>query len=73
LSFVFAHSAIIGMRIKHPEWHRPFKLKGNIRIRNREIPVSAIIGLLGTLATWLVLVYTQPYSRTLGFLWIIVG
>ncbi|HAV10393.1 MAG TPA: universal stress protein UspA [Dehalococcoidia bacterium] len=73
LSFTFAHAAIIGIRIKHPDWHRPFKLRGNITIKNREIPLTAVLGLLGTLATWLVLVYTQPYTRLLGFLWIGIG
>jgi len=73
LSFVFAHAAIISMRIKYSDWHRPFKLRGNITIKNREIPITAVLGMLGTLVIWLVLIFTQPYSRWLGFLWIAVG
>jgi APA family basic amino acid/polyamine antiporter len=73
LSFMFAHAAIIGIRIKYPHWHRPFKLKANITIKNREMPLTAVLGLLGTLVTWVVLVFTQPYSRWFGLLWIAVG
>ena len=73
LSFVFAHAAIISMRIRYPDWHRPFKLWGNITIKNREIPITAVLGMLGTLVIWLVLIWTQPYSRWLGFLWLAVG
>lgn len=73
LSFVFAHAAIISMRIKYPDWRRPFKLRGNIKIKNREIPLTAVLGMLGTLVVWLVLIYTQPFSRWLGFLWIAAG
>jgi len=73
LSFIFAHLAIIALRIKHPDWHRPFKLRGNIMIKGREIPITAVLGLLGTLITWVVLIITQPYSRWFGVGWMIFG
>ena len=38
-----------------------------------EIPIPAVIGGLGTLTTWLVVVYTHDYGRIVGFAWLALG
>jgi APA family basic amino acid/polyamine antiporter len=73
LSFALAHASIIALRIKMPLAERPFKLKGNIRIKGRDLPVTAILGLIGTTIIWLVVVVMQPYSRWVGFAWMGIG
>jgi APA family basic amino acid/polyamine antiporter len=73
LSFSLAHASIMRLRIKKPELTRPFKLGLNIRFNGREIPLTAILGLLGTVVVWLVVIFTQPYSRLVGFVWMAVG
>jgi APA family basic amino acid/polyamine antiporter len=73
LSFALAQAAIIGLRIKRPDLPRPFKLGWNIKIKDRELPVVTILGLLGTLAVWLVVIAVQPYSRWVGVGWMTVG
>jgi APA family basic amino acid/polyamine antiporter len=73
LAFMFAHASIISMRIRRPEMPRPFKLGWNLRIRGREIPVSAMVGLLATMLIWVVILVTQPYSRWVGLGWMVVG
>lgn len=73
LSFVLAHASIMSLRIKHPDLPRPFKLGWNIRFNQRELPVTAILGLAGTAAVWLVVIFTQPYSRVIGLVWMAVG
>jgi len=73
LAFMFAHASIIGLRIKKPEMHRPFKLGMNIRIKNYEIPVSAIIGLMATAGIWVIIVITEAYSRWVGLGWMVIG
>jgi len=73
LAFMFAHASIIGMRVRKPELSRPFKIRGNIRIRGREIPVTATIGLAATAVVWIIILITQPYSRWIGFAWIGAG
>ena len=73
LSFIFAHASIISLRIKNPDWHRPFKLGWNIKFKDWEIPISALLGFLGTLVIWIVVISTQPYSRWVGFGWLAIG
>jgi len=73
LSFVFAHTSILALRIKKPELPRPFKLGWNIKFRERDLPMTAIIGLIGTGVIWIVVMWTQPFSRWFGLSWIAVG
>lgn len=73
LCFALAHAAILALRAKKPELPRPFKLGWNIRVKGRELPITTILGLIGTSAIWLVVVVIQPYSRWAGITWMIVG
>jgi APA family basic amino acid/polyamine antiporter len=73
LAFMFSHAAIIALRIKKPEMQRPFKVGWNIHFKNRELPVTAIIGLLSCLGIWLLLLFTEPYSRWAGLGWMVGG
>jgi len=73
LSFALAHLSILALRVKKPELSRPFKLRLNIKVANRELPFTAILGLLGTGVIWIVVVILQPYSRWVGFGWLIIG
>jgi APA family basic amino acid/polyamine antiporter len=73
LAFMFAHASILSLRAKKPELERPFKLGWSIRIRGREMPISAIIGLLATTTIWIIILITQPYSRWVGIIWMVVG
>ncbi len=73
LSFIFAHAAIIQLRIKKPEIQRYFKLPFNLKIKGKEIPLTAVLGVVATFATWLIVVITHPWGRTVGFLWLCAG
>jgi APA family basic amino acid/polyamine antiporter len=73
LAYTLAHASIIALRIKEPKLHRPFKIPWNIHIREREIPIPAILGGLATSATWFIVVYTHEIGRIVGFAWLGIG
>jgi len=73
LAFMFAHASILSLRIRKPELPRPFKLGWNIRIKGYELPISAIIGLTATTIIWVIIMVTQPYSRWVGLVWMVLG
>ncbi len=73
LAFMFAHASILALRIKKPDLPRPFRIRGNIRIRGRDLPVTAILGLLATAFVWIIISITQPYSRWVGLAWMFGG
>lgn len=73
LCFTFAHAAILMLRVKKPELRRPFKLRFNLRISGKELPLTALLGLLATFTIWIVVIVTQPYSRWAGLLWMVIG
>lgn len=73
LSFALAHLSIIALRVKRPDAPRPFRLGWNIRISNRDLPVTAILGFLGTATIWVVVLIMQPYSRWVGLAWMAFG
>ena len=52
LSFTTAHAAVIALRFKDPDRERPYRMPGNIRVRGRDLPMTAVIGGIGTFAAW---------------------
>jgi APA family basic amino acid/polyamine antiporter len=73
LSFTTAHVSIVALRFKQPDRERPYKLPWNVRIRGRPIPVSAVLGGLGTFAAWCSVVALHGEARTIGIPWMLVG
>ncbi len=73
ITFALAHLSIIVLRIKRPNAERPFKLGWNIKIKGYSLPLTAILGLIGTAVIWVTVVVMLPYSRWVGFAWIAVG
>ena len=73
LAFMFAHASILNLRVRKPDLPRPFKLGWNLRIKGKELPLSAILGLCATATIWIIILVTQPYSRWIGISWMVVG
>jgi APA family basic amino acid/polyamine antiporter len=73
LCFALAHASILRLRVKKPELPRPFKLRWNVHIRGRDLPVTAMLGLLCTTGIWIVVLVTQPFSRSVGLSWMGAG
>ena len=73
MSFAIAHASILALRIKEPDTERPFRLGLNIPFMGRDLPLTAILGLIGTTVIWIVVVVMQPYSRWVGSAWMAAG
>jgi APA family basic amino acid/polyamine antiporter len=73
LSFTTAHVAVIALRVKHPDQKRPYRMPWNVRIRGSLIPLTAVLGAIGTFAAWCAVVALHPEARAIGVPWMIVG
>jgi APA family basic amino acid/polyamine antiporter len=73
LSFTTAHVAIVALRIKDPDRERPYRMPGNVLIRGRQIPITAVVGGIGTFAAWIAVVALHPEAKVVGIPWMLVG
>ena len=73
LSFFATHASLILMRIRQPELKRPFKVPFNIKIKGKEIPITAVLGGLASFAVWILVIVTKPDGRYLGMAWMTLG
>jgi basic amino acid/polyamine antiporter, APA family len=73
LSFTTAHAAVVALRIKDPEHERPYRIGVNVRFRGAAIPISAVIGGIGTFAAWVSVLALHVDARYVGTGWMVVG
>ncbi|HEY2631036.1 MAG TPA: amino acid permease [Solirubrobacteraceae bacterium] len=73
LSFTVAHISVIALRVKKPDQERPYRMPWNVRIRGASIPLTAVIGGIGTATVWVVVVITHPEARLVGIPWMVFG
>jgi APA family basic amino acid/polyamine antiporter len=73
LSFTTAHVAVVALRVKDPDRERPYRMPGNVRIRGHSIPMTAVLGGLGTFAAWVSVVALKGETRLVGIPWMVLG
>jgi APA family basic amino acid/polyamine antiporter len=73
LSFTTAHVAVIALRVREPDRERPYRLPWNVRIRGADIPMTAVLGAIGTFGAWCAVVALHGEARTIGIPWMIAG
>jgi APA family basic amino acid/polyamine antiporter len=73
LSFTTAHVSVIALRFKDPDRERPYRMPWNVNIRGRPIPLTAVLGAIGTFAAWCAVVALHREARTIGIPWMVVG
>jgi APA family basic amino acid/polyamine antiporter len=73
LSFTIAHLALIRLRIVRPDAERPYRPPGDVTIRGHKIPVSAIVGGIGTGAAFAVTIGLHPDVAVTGVGWLALG
>jgi APA family basic amino acid/polyamine antiporter len=73
LSFTFAHVAIVGLRKRYPDRERPYRPPGSVRAFGFDVPLTAVIGGLGTFAAWIVVMALNLRTLTIGAIWMLAG
>jgi APA family basic amino acid/polyamine antiporter len=73
LSFTTAAIAVVALRIKDPDRERPYRMPWNVRIRGSSIPLTAVIGGLGTALTWVAVIVYHTEARIVGIPWMVLG
>jgi APA family basic amino acid/polyamine antiporter len=73
VSFTIAHISLVRLRQRFPDRERPWRAPLNIRMRNFDLPMSAVIGALGTGAAWIVVMALNTRTLILGSIWMAVG
>jgi APA family basic amino acid/polyamine antiporter len=73
LSFTIAHAAVIRLRQTEPDAEREWMPPLNFRFRGRLLPLTALIGGLGTFSAWLVVMALNPVTLAVGLSWMAAG
>jgi basic amino acid/polyamine antiporter, APA family len=73
LGFTVAHASVIALRVKQPDRERPYRAPGNVRIRGTEIPLTSVLGGLGTGAAFLVVTALNVETLITGVTWLGLG
>lgn len=73
LSFTVAHVAILWMRRRRPDVERGWIPPGEVRIAGAKVPLTALLGGLGTFGAWIVVMVMNPVTMAIGLGWMALG
>ena len=65
--------AVIALRFTDPDRERPYRMPWNVRVRGHQLPLTAVIGVIGTFAAWCSVLALHVDARYVGTGWMIVG
>src|SRR5206468_6396880 len=61
------------LRFREPDRARPYRAPWNVRLRGGLLPVSAVLGGLGTFTAWISVLVLHGEARTVGMGWMAIG
>ncbi len=73
LSFTIAHVSLIQLRRKKAGEERPWKPPLNFHALGFDIPLTAVLGGLGTFSAWIVVMVLNPRTLAVGVGWMVFG
>jgi APA family basic amino acid/polyamine antiporter len=73
LSFTIAHVAVIQLRRTRADVERTWKPPLNFHALGFEVPLTAVLGGLGTFAAWIVVMALNPSTLVVGLGWMAIG
>jgi APA family basic amino acid/polyamine antiporter len=73
LSFSMAHLSLIRLRVSEPGVRRPYRSPGRLRVRGHDLPPLAVIGLTGTILSFVVVSVLDLTVGAAGVTWMTLG
>jgi len=73
LSFTIAHLSVVALRARAPDFERPYRGPGNVRVRGLDVPLFAIFGGTGTAISFVVVTILNLDVALAGVLWLALG
>ena len=73
MSFTIAHVSVTVLRFKQPGLERPYTVPLNLKLRGGQLPVTAVLGGLGTGIALIVAAVLDTRVLVSGLLWITLG
>ena len=73
LSFTVAHISVLRLRQRFPDVKRGWKPPFNFRFRGVELPLTAVLGGLGTFSAWIVVMALNLRTLLVGAAWMLLG
>lgn len=73
MAFTAAQVAVVRLRLSEPDLPRPFRIRGNVRIRGRPVPLAPLVGAPITLLLWIGALVTHEAARAAGPAWLALG
>jgi len=73
LSFTVAHVSVIQLRRALSEQERPWRPRLNVRAFGFLVPITAVLGGLGTFSAWIVVMALNPRTLAVGTGWMALG
>ncbi len=71
LAYFLSTIALLALRVKEPHTPRPYHVPLNIRWKDREIPIPGVLGVIGTGAMVIIVLWTHAIARVVGPLWVL--
>ena len=73
LSFTMAHASVVALRISEPDRERPYLAPLNVTWREWSIPLTSVLGGLGTGVAFLVVSILNLETLVTGVVWLTLG
>jgi basic amino acid/polyamine antiporter, APA family len=73
LSFTIAHVSVIKLRRRYADRERAWRPPANVRLFGAEVPLSAVLGGLGTFSAWIVVMALDTRTLVIGAGWMLLG
>jgi basic amino acid/polyamine antiporter, APA family len=73
LAFAAAQLAVLRLRVTAPDLARPYRVPLDVTIRGYKLPLPTIVGLVLTVAVFVIAMVTHEAARYAGPVWLAVG